>query len=83
VACMGRRAYKVLIVKPEGKRPLGRHGRRWDIKMDSKETGWERVDSIYVAQERAKWWAAVSKGMKFLVPKKGGKYLQQPRNYRF
>jgi hypothetical protein len=41
----------------------------------------ERVDSIYVAQERAKWWAAVNKGMKLLVPKKGGKYLQQPRNY--
>jgi hypothetical protein len=51
---MGRKAYKVLIAKPEGKRPLGRHNRRRDIKVDSKETGWERVDSIHVAQERAK-----------------------------
>jgi hypothetical protein len=78
---MRRKAYKVLIVKPEEKRPLGRHSHRWDIKMDSKEIGWERVDLIYITQKRAKWWAAVNKGMKLLVPKKGGKYLQKPRNY--
>jgi hypothetical protein len=59
-------------VKPEGKRPLGRHSRRWDIEMDSKEIGWGRVDSIYTAQEKAKRWAAVNKGVKFLVPKKVG-----------
>jgi len=53
---MGRKAYKVLIVKPEGKRPLVKHSRRWDIKMYSKEIGWERMDLIHVAQERAKWW---------------------------
>jgi hypothetical protein len=46
---------KGLIVKPEGKRSLGGHSCRWDIKMDSKEIGLERVDSIHVAQERAKW----------------------------
>jgi hypothetical protein len=78
---MGRKAYKVLIVKPEGKRSLGRHSRRWDVKMDSKEIGWERVDSIHVAQEWAKWLAAANKGMNILVPQKGGKCLKQPRNY--
>jgi len=80
---MGRKAYKDLIVKPEGKRSLGRQSRRWDIKTDSKENGWERVDSIYVAQERVKWWAAVNKGMNMLVPQKGGKYLSSRGTIRF
>jgi hypothetical protein len=37
-----RKVYKVLVGKPEGKRPLGRPRRRWDdgIKMDLKEIGW-------------------------------------------
>ena len=79
VACMGRKAYKVLIVEPEGKSPLGRRSRRWDIKMDSKEIGWEIVDLIHVTQGRAKWWAAANKKMNLLVPQEGGKYLVQPR----
>jgi hypothetical protein len=78
---MGRKADKVLIVKREGKRPLGRHSRRWDIKMASKEIGWERLDSIHVAQERVKWCAAMNNRRKFLVPQKGGKYLEQPSSY--
>ena len=44
VACMGNRrcAYGVLVGRPEGKRPLGRHGHRWEdnIKVDLKEVGW-------------------------------------------
>jgi len=83
VACIGRKAYKVLIVKPEGKRPLGKHSRRWDIKMYSKEIGWERVDLIHVAQERAKWWAAVNKGMKLLVPKMLGNIFSSGGTIRF
>jgi hypothetical protein len=49
VACMGegRNVYRVLVGKPEGKRPLGRPRRRWEygIKMDVRGIGWEGVDS--------------------------------------
>jgi hypothetical protein len=41
-----RNAYRILMGKPEGKRPLGRPRRRWvyDIKMDLREIGWDGVD---------------------------------------
>jgi hypothetical protein len=44
----GRNVYRVLVGKPEGKRPLGRPRRRWEdgIKMDLKEIGWGGVDSL-------------------------------------
>jgi hypothetical protein len=43
-----RKVYKVLVGKPEGRRPLGRPRRRWDdgISMDLREIGWDGVDSI-------------------------------------
>jgi hypothetical protein len=43
-----RNTYKILVGKPEGKRPLGRPRRRWvnDIKMDLRETGWDGMDWI-------------------------------------
>jgi hypothetical protein len=46
--------YRVLVVKPEGKRPLGRPRFRWEdnIKMDLKEVGCEGVDWIDLAQDR-------------------------------
>jgi hypothetical protein len=46
-----RVAYRVLVGKPEGKRPLGRPGRRWEdnIKMDLREVGWEGMDWIILA----------------------------------
>ena len=49
-----RNAYKVLVGKPEGKRPLGRLRRRWEysIKMDSKEVGCEPSDCIALAEDR-------------------------------
>jgi hypothetical protein len=45
-----RNAYRVLVGKPEGKRPLGRPRRRWveNIKMDLREIGWDGVDWIGV-----------------------------------
>jgi hypothetical protein len=57
VAQMGekRNAYRVLVGKPEGKRrPLGRPRRRWvdNNKMDLREIGWDRMDWIYLAQDR-------------------------------
>jgi hypothetical protein len=52
-----RKVYKVLVGKPEGKRPLGR--RRWEngIKMDLTDTGWEGVEWVHLAQDRDRWWA--------------------------
>jgi hypothetical protein len=55
VARMGedRNVYKVLMGKPEGKRPLERPRRRWEdgIRMDLKETGWGSVEWIQLAQD--------------------------------
>jgi hypothetical protein len=51
-----RNAYRILVGKPEGKRPLGRPRRRWvyNIKMDLLEIGWGGVDCIDLAQDRDK-----------------------------
>jgi hypothetical protein len=50
-------AYRLLVGKPEGKRPLGRPRRRWvdNIRMDLGEVGWNDVDWIGVAQDRNRW----------------------------
>jgi hypothetical protein len=47
-------AYGLLVVKPKGKRPLGRPRRRWmnNIKMDLGEVGWGDVNKIGLAQDR-------------------------------
>jgi hypothetical protein len=52
-----RNAYRILVGKPEGKRPLGRSRRRWvdNIKIDLRETGWKAVDWIDMAQGRDEW----------------------------
>jgi hypothetical protein len=51
-----RRAYRVLVGRPEGRRPLGRPRRRWEdnTKMDLQEVGWG-VDRIELAQDRDRW----------------------------
>ena len=65
--------YRVLVGKPEGKRPLGRPRRRWeDIKMDLQEVGGGSGDWIELAQDRGRWRALVSKVMNFRVPKMRG-----------
>jgi hypothetical protein len=60
-ACMGERpgVYKVLVGKPEEKRPLGRPKLRWkdNIKMVLKEVGCGGKDLIELAQYKGKWWA--------------------------
>jgi hypothetical protein len=72
VARMGatRNAYRILVGKPEGKRPLGRPRRRWvnNIKMDLREIGWDGMDWIDPAQDRDQWWALVNTGMNLRVP---------------
>jgi hypothetical protein len=57
-----RKVYKVLVGKPEGKRPLGRPRRRWEdgIIMDLREIGLRGVDWIRLAQDRDQWRAVVS-----------------------
>jgi hypothetical protein len=66
VARMGeeRVAHRLLVGKPEGKRPLGRPKRRWDdnFKMDLHEVGVGRGDWIESAQDRDRWRALVSTG---------------------
>jgi hypothetical protein len=57
-----RNAYRLLVGKPEGKRPLGRPIRRWvvNIRMDLGEVGWDGVDWIDLAQDRNRWRALVN-----------------------
>jgi hypothetical protein len=49
-----RNAYMILVGKPEGKRPLGRPRRRWvdSIKMNPRETGWDYMGWIDMAQDK-------------------------------
>jgi hypothetical protein len=63
-------AYRMLVGKPEGKRPLGRPRRRWvdNIKMDLREIGWDGMDWIDLAQDRDQWRALVNTVMNFRVP---------------
>jgi hypothetical protein len=63
-------AYRILVGKPEGKRPLGRSGRRWvdNIKMDLREIGWDGVDWIDMAQDGDQWRALVNTVLNLWVP---------------
>jgi hypothetical protein len=72
VARMGeeRNVYRLLVGKPEGKRPLGRPRRRWidNIKMDLLEIRVNIVDLIGLAQDRHRWRALVNSVMNLRVP---------------
>ena len=65
-----RNAYRVLMGKPEGKRPLGRPRRRWDdnIKMVLREVGCNPGDCIHLAEDRDQWRAYVRAVMNLQVP---------------
>jgi hypothetical protein len=71
VAQMGetRNAYRILVGKPEGKRPLGRPRRRWmdNIKIDLRHIEWDVVDWIDLVQDRDQWMALVNTTMKIRV----------------
>jgi hypothetical protein len=66
----GKGAYKVLVEKPESKRPLGRPRRRWEdnIKMDLGEIGIDGANWTRLAQDRVQWRAFVNKVMNLRVP---------------
>jgi hypothetical protein len=71
VARMGekRNAYRLLVEKPEEKRPLGRPRRRWvvNIRMDLGEVGWGDVDWIVLSKDRNRWRALVNAVMNLRV----------------
>jgi hypothetical protein len=71
VARMGeeRGVYRVLVVKPEGRRPMGRPRCRWvdNIRMDLLEVGCGYMDWIGLAQDRDRWWTLVSVVMNLRV----------------
>jgi hypothetical protein len=65
-----RHVCRILVVKPEGKRPLGRPRYRWEesIKMNLREIGWSGMDWIHLAHDRDNWLALVYTVIKFRIP---------------
>ena len=72
-----RGLYRVLVGKPEGRRPLGRPRPRWvdNIKMDLQEVGWGYMYWIGLAQDRDRWRMLVSAVMNLRVQKNAGNIL--------
>jgi hypothetical protein len=65
-----RNAYRLLVGKPEGRRPLGRSRHRWldNIRMDLVEVGWGDVDWIGLAQDKGRWRALANSVLNLRVP---------------
>jgi hypothetical protein len=65
-----RNVYRILVAKPEERRPLGRPRRRWvdNIKVDLREIGWDGMDWVDLAQDRDQRRALVNTVMNLRVP---------------
>jgi hypothetical protein len=65
-----RNAYRLLVGKPDERRPLGRPRHRWvdNIRMDLVDVRWGDVDWIGLAQDRGRWRAVVNSVLSFRVP---------------
>jgi hypothetical protein len=66
----GRGVYRILVVRPEGKRPLGRPWRRWEdnIKLDFRDIGTDGANWILLAQDSVQWRAFVNTVMNLRIP---------------
>jgi hypothetical protein len=65
-----RNAYRILVGKPEGKKPLGRLRRRWvnNDKMDIRDIGWGGMDWMDLVQDRGQWRVLVYRVMNLRIP---------------
>jgi hypothetical protein len=81
----GRDVYRVLVGKPEGKRPLGRPRRRWEdnIKMDLQEVECGCMDWIGLAQDTERWRALVIAVMNLRVPQNARNFLTSCKPFSF
>jgi len=72
-----RSVYRVLVGKPEGKRPLGRPTRKWEdnIRMDLQEVGCDGMEWIDLALDRDRWRALVTAVMNLRDPNNAGNFL--------
>ena len=77
--------YRVLVGKPEGRRPLGRPWRRWvdNIRMDLQEVGCGYMDWIGLVQDRDRWRTLVSAVMNLRVPRNVGNFLTTRKTVSF
>jgi hypothetical protein len=65
-----KNAYRILVGKPKGKRPLGRPSRKLveNIKIDLRNIGWDGMDCIHLPQDGDQWGALANIVMNFRVP---------------
>jgi hypothetical protein len=79
-----RNAYRILVGKPEGKRPLGRPRRKWvnNIKLDLGEIGRDGMEWIDLVQDRDKWRALVNTVMNLRVPYNAQNFVEWLHNWQ-